>query len=269
MVLQLGRCDALVSFGHDGREALKGEYESTTAIHAISPGLCPQPIAWGTFQNDDSAHFYVCKFYGFDLDALPPRELFCKKLVLLHSRHTSPEGKFGSHCVTYNGNILQDNAWCGSWEVFFSRGLRHVLNVREERAGPDPELNALIPGIFDKVIPRLLWPLESGGRKVHGDLWCGNARVDRTTGESAIYEPSSFWAHNECKSLACLLSNITGALTLAILDELGNWRPSRNKLQSYINEYHVYMPMLEPRKDYNDRNRLYGMKFNVHASAMF
>ncbi|KAL8364294.1 hypothetical protein RB601_009844 [Gaeumannomyces tritici] len=149
-----------VSFGYDGREALKGEYESITAIHAISPGLCPQPITWGTFQNDDSAHFYVCKFYDFDLDALPPRELFCKKLVLLHSRHTSPEGKFGFHCVTYDGNIPQDNAWCDSGEIFFSRGLRHVLNVREERAGPDPELNALIPGIFDKVIPRLLWPLE-------------------------------------------------------------------------------------------------------------
>lgn len=80
-----------------------------------------------------------------------------------------------------------------------------MLKVREERAGPCVELNELLPDLFDKVIPRLLRPLETNGRKlkpslVHGDLWCGNVGViDGDTGQAIVFDPSSFWAHNECK----------------------------------------------------------------------
>jgi hypothetical protein len=64
----------------------------------------------------------------------------------------------------------------------------------------------LLPALFDKVIPRLLRPLESNGRKVepslvHGDLWYGNAAVIDETGDPIVFDPSSFWAHNECKML--------------------------------------------------------------------
>jgi protein-ribulosamine 3-kinase len=147
----------------------------------------------------------LCKFYDFAEGVLEPIS-FCEKLARLHSSHTSPEGKFGFHCVTYNGNLPQDNTWFDSWEAFFDNGLRHVLKVREERAGPNPELDTLLPPLFDKVIPRLLRPLESGGRKiqpslVHGDLWCGNAGIiNESTEEGIVYDPSSFWAHNECMS---------------------------------------------------------------------
>jgi protein-ribulosamine 3-kinase len=147
----------------------------------------------------------VCEFYDFT-EGVPEPISFCEKLARLHSSHTSPEGKFGFPYVTYNGNLPQDNTWFDSWEAFFDNGLRHVLKVREERAGPNPELDALLPPLFEKVIPRLLRPLESGGRKiqpslVHGDLWCGNAGIiDESTEEGIVYDPSSFWAHNECMS---------------------------------------------------------------------
>ncbi|KAK1827409.1 hypothetical protein QBC39DRAFT_334173 [Podospora conica] len=69
--------------------------------------------------------------------------------------------KFGLHCTTYIGDIPQDNTWSSSWEEFFARGLRRVLAVREDRAGPDAELESVLATLFDKVIPRLLRPLES------------------------------------------------------------------------------------------------------------
>lgn len=167
-------------------------------------------MAWGTFQSDPNSHFYVCKFYDF-IDGVPEPASFGEKLARLHSSHLSPEGKFGFHCTTYNGNLPQDNTWCDSWETFFANGLRHVLNVREQRAGPNPELDVLLPPLFEKVIPRLLRPLETGGRKiqpslVHGDLWCGNASIVESTGEGIVYDASSFWAHNECKSFPPLPS---------------------------------------------------------------
>jgi len=194
-----------VSVGYHGREALKGEFEATSAIHSITPDFCPKPIAWGGFSEEPDAYFYVCKFYHFT-EGVPEPGSFCAKLAKLHSSHTSPDGMFGFHCTTYNGNLPQDNTWSTSWEKFFDKGLRHVLKVREERAGPDAELNSLLPALFDKVIPRLLRPLETGGRTivpslVHGDLWCGNAGIiDEATSEGIVYDPASFWAHNECKT---------------------------------------------------------------------
>lgn len=196
-----------VSYGHHGREALRGEFEGTSAMHAITPDFCPKPIAWGSLRDEPDGHFYLCKFYDFT-EGVPEPSSFCQKLARLHSAQTSPEGKFGFHCTTYNGNLPQDNTWSDSWEVFFERGLRHVLEVREERAGPDAELERVLPVLFDKVIPRLLRPLETNGRRiepslVHGDLWCGNAGiVDGCTKEGIVYDPASFWAHNECKFAA-------------------------------------------------------------------
>ncbi|KAI1469878.1 Fructosamine kinase-domain-containing protein [Daldinia caldariorum] len=234
-----------VSVGHHGREALKGEFEATSAIHDITSDFCPKPIAWGTFASDPTSHFYICKFYNFT-EGVPDPTSFCEKLAQLHSNHNSPDGKFGFHCVTYNGNLPQDNTWSDSWEAFFANGLRHVLKVREERAGPDVELDRLLPALFDSVIPRLLRPLESNGRRilpslVHGDLWYGNTGiVDEATDEGIVYDPASFWAHNEY--------------------ELGNWRPERNKFtRRYVQAYHSHIPKSEPQEDYDDRIALYSL----------
>ncbi|KAI0378272.1 Fructosamine kinase-domain-containing protein [Hypomontagnella monticulosa] len=244
-----------VSVGDHGREALKGEYESTSAIYSIAPDFSPKPIAWGTFANDPTSHFYICKSYNFT-KGVPEPASFCEKLARLHSSHTSPNGKFGFHCVTYNGNLPQDNSWSDSWEEFFANGLRHILKIRQERAGPNAELAALLPPLFDKVIPRLLRPLESNGRKilpslVHGDLWYGNAGIiDEGTEEGIVYDPASFWAHNEY--------------------ELGNWRPERNKFtRRYFQAYHSHIPKSDPQEDYDDRNALYSLRFNLQASALF
>jgi fructosamine-3-kinase len=162
-------------------------------------------------RNEVDAHFYVCKYYHF-VEGLAQPSTFCEKLAQLHSNHTSPEDKFGFHCTTYNGDMPQDNTWSDSWEAFFDKGLRHVLKVRQERAGRNAELEALLPALFEKVIPRLLRPLESNGRKiqpslVHGDLWYGNVGVvDTNTRGAIVFDPSSFWAHNECIPISMLLS---------------------------------------------------------------
>lgn len=180
------------------------------AIYAITPDFCPRPIAWGTFASDPNRHFYLCNFHDFVQGALPAPGPFGANLAKLHSSHTCPYGQYGFHVATYNGDLPQDNTWSHSWEAFFVQGLRHVLGLREERAGGDPcpELDSLLPNMFDKVIPRLLRPLETGGNRikpslVHGDLWCGNAAAEandiNTTGKGLIFDPSSFWGHNECE----------------------------------------------------------------------
>jgi len=45
-----------------------------------------------------------------------------------------------------------------------------------------------------------------------------------------------------------------------IADELGNWRPERNKFsRSYFNAYHSHFPKAAPEEDYDDRNALYAL----------
>ncbi|KAI0181153.1 Fructosamine kinase-domain-containing protein [Hypoxylon sp. FL1284] len=154
-----------VSKGRHGHEAPRGEFESTSAIYKITSDFCPKPIAWGTFAGDLESHFYICKFYEF-AGGVPNPTSFREKLARLNSCHTSPNGKFGFDCVTYNGNLPQRNSWPDNWKALFTNGLRHILKSREERAGPNSELGMLMPPLFDKVIPRLLRPLDSDGHSI-------------------------------------------------------------------------------------------------------
>ncbi|RAK95380.1 uncharacterized protein BO80DRAFT_368900 [Aspergillus ibericus CBS 121593] len=243
-----------VSMGDHGREALKGEFESTSAIHAIVGNSTPKPIGWGSFKSLLGAHYYFCQFYEL-AEELPEPVEFCEKVAFLHSTSEAPNGKFGFHVVTYNGDLPQDNRYADTWEEFFINGFRHMINMNIERGGPWVELEGLDTAMVEKVIPRLLRPMETAGRSikpslVHGDLWCGNAAIDMATNSPLIYDPASFYAHNEY--------------------ELGNWRPERNKFsRSYFNAYHSHIPKSAPEDDYDDRNALYSMRFNLQAAALF
>jgi hypothetical protein len=93
-----------VSSGPEGREAFKGKFEATLAIYALTPDFCSQPLAWERLQDQGGTHFSLCKYYDF-VDGLPESVSFCEKLAQLHSSYTSPNGKFGFQCTTYNDNL--------------------------------------------------------------------------------------------------------------------------------------------------------------------
>jgi len=243
-----------VSVGEHGREALKGEFESTFNIHAVVGDFAPKPIRWGSFKAVPNTHYYLCIFYDL-AEELPEPTEFCAKVAALHTKSESPNGKFGFHVVTYNGDLPQENGYTDTWEEFFVNGFKHMLNLNIQRGGPWEEMESLKPDMLSKVIPRLIRPMETGGRSikpslVHGDLWCGNTAVDTRTDLPLIYDPSSFYAHNEY--------------------ELGNWRPERNRFsRSYFAAYHSHVPKSTPEGDYDDRNALYSMRFNLQAAALF
>ncbi|KFY40756.1 hypothetical protein V495_05287 [Pseudogymnoascus sp. VKM F-4514 (FW-929)] len=226
-----------VSTGEQGKVALYGEFESTSEIHSVVADFTPKPILWGSFNAIPNAHYYICKFYQLGREI--PKELeFCAKVAALHSKSISPNGKFGFHVTTYNGNLPQENGYADTWEEFFTNGFKHMLSMNIDRGGPWEEMERLKSAVIDK--PSL----------VHGDLWCGNAAVDSETGYPLVYDPSSFYAHNEY--------------------ELGNWRPARNKLDNkYFQAYNSHMKMSEPIDDFDDRNALYAMRFNLQAAALF
>ena len=187
-----------------GKNMLHGEFESMKAIYTLLPNFAPKPIAWGSYSTVPDTHFFLCDFREM-IDEMPDPHRFTINLAALHQNSKSPTGKFGFHMTTYSGNLPQPNGWEASWEAYFTKNMRKALELELDAKGPDPEFDVLIPILFDKVIPRLLRPLESEGRSVkpalvHGDLWFADAGIDVDTGNSLIFDACSFYAHNECKS---------------------------------------------------------------------
>ena len=107
-------------------------------------------------------------------------------------------------------------------------------------------------------------------------MWYGNAGVNSLEDEAVIFDPGCFYAHNECR-----YNSITRFLKYCVnysqftdrhvdVDELGNWRPERNKFsKAYFNAYHAYIPKASPEEDYEDRIVLYSLRFNLHAASLF
>jgi fructosamine-3-kinase len=187
-----------------GRKMVHGEFESMKAIYNLLPDFVPKPIAWGTYQSNPDTHFFLCEYREM-ADDMPDPEKFSAQLALLHKNSKSPTGKFGFHITTCSGNLPQLNDWEDKWETYFAKSMRWALDLELKARGSHPEFNTLIPTLFDKVIPRLLRPLESEGRSVkpslvHGDLWYANSGTDADTGSPLVFDACCFYAHNECKS---------------------------------------------------------------------
>lgn len=182
---------------------MSGEFASMSALTAAAPGLVPQPIGWGTYSSNPEYHFFLCAFHYMALK-LPEIKSFSSELALLHTNGISPNGKYGFGVTTFQGNLPQDNRWKDTWEEFYIQGMKRMLQLEEETQGPSERLSELCPKLFEKVIPRLLRPLETFGNSikpslVHGDLWYGNAAVDRETKSPIIFDACCFYAHSECE----------------------------------------------------------------------
>ena len=193
-----------------GKAMVSGEFVSMTTLHETLPYLTPLPVAWGTYAADTDVHFFLCGFVEMT-DDLPDVQSLAASLAELHKKGLSPNGKYGFSVPTLQGTVPQYTEWTDSWEEFFTNSLRKVIDNEVRSQGPDEEVEKLYEGTLNKVVPRLLRPLETGGRSiqprlVHGDIWDGNVSTDITTNTPVIYDATCIYAHNESKPLVVLLS---------------------------------------------------------------
>lgn len=143
------------------------------------------------------------------LDDLPDIRSLGALVAKVHtdSMGKSPNGQYGFPVATHLANIPNDNSWCDTWEGWFTNAMRRMLQVEEKSHGPDPEFEKLTTALFEKVIPRLLRPLETKGRSIqpcliHSDLWPGNIKLDAETDELLLFDSCAYWGHNEYMSKA-------------------------------------------------------------------
>lgn len=191
---------------------LGGEYESSKMIHSIMPDFIPKPFGFGRFKVQRPAtYFYLSEFIDMDVATAPDPEEFMSRLAELHKKSRSPTGQFGFSVATYDGNIPHTVQWEDTWVDFFRNLLLGACAIDIANNEPWPEFERATRQMADVVVPRLLGSLrQSGGLEpikpclIHGDLWEGNRGIAMETGDSVVYDASSYFAHNEM--------------------EFGNWR---------------------------------------------
>lgn len=176
------------------------EFESMKTLYDMVPHLVPKPIAYGTYAASPNIHFFVSEFIEMTDDVPDPS--FMASLADLHARTISPNNKYGFSIPTFQRGIPQYTEWTDSWEEFFANSLKRVFELEEKTHGPDKELKALERAILQKVVPRLLRPLETGGRTIkpcliHGDIWDGNVSTKVADDSPVLFDASCSYAHNE------------------------------------------------------------------------
>ena len=94
------------------------------------------------------------------------------------------------------------NDWTNSWEEYFARQFRSDISFLQTVYGEDTELADLTEVFIQKVVTRLLRPLQTGGRNIkptlcHGDLWHENVQIDVNTKQPIMFDSCAFYGHRE------------------------------------------------------------------------
>ena len=222
----------------------EGTFASESVFYSYIPKHVPKPLAWGQYKSDPSTWFYLTNFHDL-VDEVPDVHKFVSIIAQVHKESMGKENRYGFDLRTHLAHLPNDNNWQMSWETFFRQLIEQMLRFDDDAHGQDAEMDDLKENLLNKVIPRLLRPLETGGRTIkpcllHSDLWPGNAMSDADTDEIIIFDSCAFWGHNEA--------------------DLGSWRAPRYKMgKPYLKEYQRVMGISEPRRDWDDRNALYAI----------
>ncbi|CAF9931127.1 MAG: hypothetical protein HETSPECPRED_007794 [Heterodermia speciosa] len=240
--------------GQLGRRIFEGTFESEKIFHEYLPEHVPKPHAWGEYQSEPDNWFYLCDFHDM-VDEVPAVDRFVSIVARVHQNSMGKKDRYGFHVPTHLANIPNDNSWQSSWETFFAQLMIRMFEIEGEAHDQDEKLEELKEGMLGKVIPRLLRPLETGGRSirpclVHSDLWPGNCMPDADTDEIMLFDSCAYWGHNE--------------------SDLGSWRAPRYRMgKPYLREYQRVMGISEPRRDWDDRNALYAVRYDLLISALY
>lgn len=147
----------------------RAEFEGQKALATYIPNNVSHPVAWGYLEHDTSKSFFIAEFHRLCAGTSLPLQIL-SILKHLHESSISPTGLFGFHVTTFYGPPPMINDWTDNWEEYITRLFRANLSYIQEVHGKDQELNEIAEGFIQKVIPRLLRPLQTGGRSIKPTL---------------------------------------------------------------------------------------------------
>lgn len=240
-------------------EQYQGEAKSLEEIEAAAPGLAPKVYKIGFLVNRDEGDDddddtegerpFMISEYKF-LQPLRGNQYLelAKRLALELHAYKSDQG-FGFECATYCGATRTQGAFFETWAECFADMIKSLLTCLKDD-GRYIETIRLGEEIITTVIPFLLGPpLDVEPVLLHGDLWSGNVGVDSTSGKPVIYDPASYFGHNEAE--------------LSIMRMFGGFSPA------FFQEYHKHKPKSHPVSEYEKRQSLYELFHYLNHTCLF
>ncbi|CAL1694979.1 unnamed protein product [Somion occarium] len=239
---------------HDEVEQYIGEAESLKAMHFAAPGLVPRLVDCGIIGEsnadaplDVGKPYFVAEYRDIGSLTDAAAKTLGKRLATELHEYKSTEG-FGFHVPTYCGRTRQANGWYPTWEECYSALIGGLL---DQLKGKRRYVELCSKGelVRKRIIPTLLGKLVIQPVLLHGDLWSGNIGTDRKTGEPVIFDPSSYFGHNEA-DLA--IGRMFGGIP-----------------KSFFITYHKYLPKSEPEDQYELRGELYELYHYLNHTVLF
>ncbi len=198
--------------------------------------VIPEVIAYKNIKNLEILLIEWIEMKNFDQKNLG------KGLGEMHLKSAESNPKmFGLQIEGFIGTTNQKKGWEENWIDCF-------LNLRII-----PQLSKLKSKILDKetknkVIEKIKLELLSHkpiNSLVHGDLWSGNAGMDKS-GKGVIFDPASWWADNE--------------VDIAMTKLFGGFR------REFYEEYHRIFPI---KKGFEQRIIIYNFYHILNHANMF
>ncbi|WVW86582.1 hypothetical protein I302_108632 [Kwoniella bestiolae CBS 10118] len=232
---------------------MRGEIEGLLAMGRTTDGLGLVPKVLGFEIDEDKGECgMVTQYFKLGSSSKNMQKELGEKIAKMHSVPPSNEGtgegytgKYGFNVPTHCGVTEQDNSWEGSWEVFYrDRRLGDLVT----RIG-DREINKEWEVMKERAVPLLLHSFDPPPKPViqHGDLWSGNKGYDTITDKPVIYDPASYYGHNEAD--------------LGITHMLGGFS------KDFYDAYHSIHPKSQPY--YDERQKLYELYHHLNHTLMF
>lgn len=185
---------------------IASEFLSTSIYYNAAPEISLRPWGYGSYDTMPATYFIIHEYGGWSEKDWPTEEYapeLAKAVSDLHRRQRWPGGKFGIGHTLFGGRTPSRWALSNSWEDCFSHGMRYEFEQERAVQGPDPEFDFLSAAMLDRVIPRLIRPLETMGNSivptlVHGDMWTGNMAIHPTRKRAVLFDATPLYAHFEC-----------------------------------------------------------------------
>lgn len=233
-------------------EQVLGEAASLSALEracesaGLDRSLVPKVHTYGSTEDGRKAYL-VTDYADFSpsLGGAAQKQLGLS-LAKMHRASKSPTGQFGFERPTHCGVTEQDNTWNDSWASFWAD---QRIGEIVRRIG-DSKLTSLEKEMRSKVYPLLLETLKDVQPAIiHGDLWSGNAGQSKEDGSPIIFDPSSYYGHNEAE--------------LGIMNMFGGFN------SDFFRAYHSIIPKASPEEYYEQRIKLYELYHHLNHALMF
>jgi len=228
------------------QEQYVGEAESLKHMSSGAPSICPFLLSSGV--TDDALPYFISEYKELSGLSTESSQKLAKRLATEMHRYKSENGKFGFHVPTFCGLTRLANGWYDTWEECYFAHIGGLLEGLRSVEG-NKELCEKGELVRQRVIPFLLRGLKVEPVILHGDLWSGNTGTDITTNEPLIYDPSSFYGHNEAD--------------LAIARIFGGFSAS------FFSAYHDHLPKSDPVEQYEMRVDLYELFHYLNHALIF